>query len=82
MPSPVKSPVFSGQVLEVAYVPSKRLHLSVDALPNPSSPDTMRSAAVFPLEMGALVASVFHDVSSQAAYLGSFAVVRRCCRKP
>jgi len=58
-----------------------RLRHLVDALPSSPSPDTTRSAAVFPPEMGALVASVFHEVSSQAAYLGSSAVVRWCCRR-
>jgi len=37
---------------------------------------------VFPPELGSLVASSVHTVSSQVTYLGSFAVVRWCCRKP
>ena len=54
----------------------------VDAIPSSPSPDTARSAAVLPPEMGALVASVFHEDPGQAVYLGSFAVVRWCGRKP
>ena len=54
----------------------------MDALPHSPSPNTTRSAAVFPPEFGSLVASSFHTVSSLVTYLGSFAVVHWCCRKP